>query len=128
MQHFYINKDATLPKLRMELVNDGRYEYLKSANFNNAIQDADVYFSMWNEHDVLCISKQKCELVLVDEGTCDERYVIEYSWKPRDTRNTGHFKGKITIDFIGDITEKANDYDSGVFIGPIHEDLEICIK
>ena len=42
MQYFYINQNSELPYLRMELVNDGKYEFLKSGKSStggkNAIQ------------------------------------------------------------------------------------------
>ena len=43
VQEFYINSHATLPVLRMELINDGRNDYNK---IYDAIQDADITFSM----------------------------------------------------------------------------------
>lgn len=128
MQSFYINKNATLPSLRLELVNDGNYDFLKSQQFNNGVQNADVTFSMWDEHDVLKISEAPCNLILSNNGGCEEKYIIEYNWKDRDTKKTGHFKGKIKINFKGDIYESGITYDKGIFIGPLHEDLDIFIK
>lgn len=128
MQCFYINKNATLPTLRMELINDGRYDFLKSSHFYNVIQNADAYFSMRDEHDVLKISNQPCSILLIDEDTCDERYIIEYRWRERDTQKSGHFKGKIKIEFKDDIYESGVTYNAGTFIGPLYEDLDIFIK
>ena len=77
MQSFYIHKNATLPSLRLELVNDGNYDFLKSQQFNNGVQNADVTFSMWDEHDVLKISEAPCNLILSNNGGCEEKYIIE---------------------------------------------------
>lgn len=128
MQQLIINKGSQLPTLRMELVYDGRYEFLKSKYFYAAIQNADVTFSMWDEHDVLRISCAPCNIVLVDQNTCDERYIIEYKWKKRDTKCPGRYKGRFTITFKDDLYQEGMDFDGGDFIMPIHEDLEIFIK
>lgn len=128
MQNFFINRDSTLPTLRMELINDGRYDFMKSEFFYNAIQNADVYFSMLDEKNVLRISNAQCGIVLVDEGTCDERYIIEYKWQPRDTKTPGHYKGKIKIVFKDDLYESGITYNGGVLISPIQEDLDIFIR
>lgn len=128
MQCFYIHKNAVIPTLRLELINDGRYDFIKSSHFYNAIQNADVYFSMKDSHGVLKISESPCNLVLTDEGTCDERYIIEYRWKERDTRKNGHYKGEVKIVFKDDLYESGVTYDSGVFIGPLYEELDIFVK
>ena len=128
MQSFLINSNSVLPRLRVELAYDGRFEFMKSTHFYNAIQNADVTFSMRDEHDVLKISEAPCNIVLTDEGTCDERYIIEYAWKKRDTRIPGHYKGRFTITFKDDLYESGQTYDGGDFIMPIFEDLEIFIK
>ena len=128
IDNFFIKKDATLPTLRLELIRDGKYDFMKASHFNNAIQNANVTFTMIDEHDVLKISNAPCNLVLVDQDTCDEKYVIEYRWKPRDTRTCGHFKGKVKIEFMGDIYESGETYDDGTLIAPIYEELDIFIK
>lgn len=128
IDNFFIKKSATLPTLRLELVLDGKYDFMKSSHFNNAIQNADVTFSMVDEHDVLKISNAPCNLVLVDQDTCDEKYIIEYRWKQRDTRTPGHYTGTIKIDFMDDIYENKVTYEGGTFIGPIYEKLDIFIE
>ena len=37
-QYFYIKKGSTLNPLRMELIDDGKYDFMKNQHFNNAIQ------------------------------------------------------------------------------------------
>jgi len=128
IDNFFIKKGATLPVLRLELILDGKYDFMKASHFNNAIQNANVTFSMVDEHDVLKISNAECNLVLVDQDTCDEKYVIEYRWKERDTKRSGHYKGTIKIEFMGDIYEDGVTYEHGTFIGPIYEELDIFIK
>ena len=40
---FFINKGATLPVLKMELIQDGRYDW---SSFYNKLQDSTIYFTM----------------------------------------------------------------------------------
>lgn len=126
--YFYINCGATLPTLRMELVHDGRFEFLKEGKFGNAIQNADITFSMEDENGVLKISDAPCGIVLSTEGSCEDRYIIEYKWKPRDTKTKGIFKGQFKIDFKGDIYEEGVTYPEGLLIMPIYEDIYVHIK
>ena len=42
-QSFFITKDSTLPNLRLEVINDGRYDFKK---LYLALQAADVTFTM----------------------------------------------------------------------------------
>ena len=128
MQTFYINKDSVLPRLRVELAYDGRFEFMKTSHFYAAIQNADVTFSMWDEHDVLKISDAPCNIILTDQDTCDERYIIEYPWKKRDTKFKGKYKGRFTIKFKDDLYEYNETYEGGDLIMPIYEDLTIFIK
>lgn len=128
MQYFYINKNATLPSLRLELINDGKYDYLKSSYFYNAIQNADITFSMWDEDGILKISNSPCNIILSEDKTCINNYIIEYKWKERDTKKSGQFKGKIKISFKNDIYEDGVIYEKGDLISPIYEDLIIFIK
>ena len=61
----------------MELVNDGKYDFMRTDFFNNAIQNADVTFSMYDENGKLVVSKSPCDIVTISES-CEEKYVIEY--------------------------------------------------
>lgn len=127
MQYFYINEGSELPTLRMELINDARYEFMKSGKFNNAIQNADVTFSMWDENENIKISEAPCNIFLAQDS-CDDRYIIEYRWKKRDTKKKGLYKAQFKIDFKGDLKEDGVEYNSGLLIMPIYEDLVIFIK
>lgn len=128
-QEFYIIKGATVPYLRMELINDGRTDFLKSDIINKSLQDATVKFSMKNtDTDVLKISNAPCNVVLAKTDGCEEKYVIEYRWKERDTKESGIYQGWFTIDFHGNITEEGVDFPEGKLIVPISENLIIYVK
>jgi len=141
-QYFYINSNSVNPTLRVELVNDAKYDWFKSTSFNEAIQNATITFTMWDEHNVLKISKAPCNLIL-SEGSCETRYIIEYPWKERDTRKKGIFEGRFEITFNGDLRKPSTEteiyqndevtmqnveYPKGKFVVPIYEDLKIEIK
>lgn len=128
-QEFYINKNSVLPVLRMELINDGRFDFLKSDVIGKALQDSTITFTMKNvDTDILKVSNAKCNIVLADETGCEEKYVIEYKWKERDTKEEGIFKGQFTINFNGNISENGVSFPEGKLIMPISEDLIIYIK
>lgn len=129
MQYHYINQFSLNPPLRIELINDGKYDFMKAYEFNNAIQDADVTFSMRNVIDgKLKVSKATANIVLVDQNSCDERYILEYKWKKRDVNEKGQFIGRFEITFNGDIKEEGVEYPKGNLIVPIVEELTIMIK
>ena len=126
MQTFYINKNSTNPILRMELIDDGRYDYRK---FYNAIQNSIITFSMENcDTGILKISNAEAELLLREDNSCDEKYDIVYKWKSRDTKVPGKYKGWFNIKFNGTLTENNVTYPDGNLIVPIQEELIIYIK
>ena len=43
-QYFEIKKNSTLPSLRVELIDDGTYDFCRRDMYNNAIQNADITF------------------------------------------------------------------------------------
>jgi hypothetical protein len=129
MQDFHINKDSVLPYLRVELINDGRYDFMKSYQFNNAIQNASVTFSMRNvDNDKAKVFKAPVDVVLASQGTCEERFILQYKWKPRDVNEKGTFIGKFEITFDGDLKEEGVTYPSGNLIVPILEELRIMVR
>ena len=127
-QEFRINKNSTLPTLRMELIDDDTYNFLKSYEFNNAIQNADVTFTMVDENGNLKISKQPSIINKVENGTCVDKFIIEYKWKERDVNTSGKFKGWFDIKFNDDIYEEGVIYPKGVLRMPIHEELHIYVQ
>jgi hypothetical protein len=113
----------------MELINDGRFDYKKSYIFNHAVQDATVTFSMKNvEDDILKISKAKAEIVTAQDTGCETKYLLQYTWKPRDVKEPGTYKGWFEIKFNGDIYENGVTYPAGNLIVPIEESLLIHIN
>ena len=125
-QIFKIKQNSELPTLRMELIDDGKYDFLKNETYNNAIQNADITFSMKDERGVLKVSKAKVDIINVN-CECSQKYLLEYKWKKRDTKEKGIFTAWFEIDFHGDIYQEGIDFPEGKLIMPIQEELKIHI-
>ena len=123
---FKINKGATMPYLRMELVNDGRSDYHKAYL---ALQAADgVTFSMWNkETGIYKIANAAADIVYDEYSGCEERYIIQYRWNKRDTNESGRYVGQFKIRFSDNIVMEGVTFPSGDLIMPIEETLYIDI-
>ena len=127
MMEFIIKKGSVNPVLRMELIKDGRYDF-KKAMIDNAIQDSVVKFYMKDvETGLLKVAKADADIVLAQEEGCEEKYILQYKWKERDTKKEGIYEGWFEIDFNGDLKEEGVDYPSGKMIVPIQEKLQIVI-
>ena len=127
MQEFHIRKNSLNPVLEMELIKDGRYDFIKSL-MNNALQDSVVTFSMKDaETGLLKVSKGKVNILLTDEDTCEEHYILQYKWNKKDVNRQGVFEGWFEIKFNGDIVEDGVDYPEGNLIIPVQEKLMIYI-
>ena len=128
-QLFTINRGSELPYLRMELINDGRHDYHK---FYLAIQDeanSHVTFSMRDaETGVYKIANAEAHVVYDEDSGCEERYLLEYRWKKRDTNMAGRYIGTFKITFSGNIKMDGVNFPSGELIVPIQEDLVININ
>jgi len=125
MQFFYIKQGSTLPRLVMELIEDGRHDFNK---FHECIQAADITFTMVNiDTNVTKVAKGKAYIKLRENDDCTEQYVICYDWKAHDTKEAGSYKGTFEITFNSNIKNDSYAYPSGVLIAPIREELLITI-
>ena len=126
-QEFFIRKGSVNPVLRMELIKDGRYDF-KKAMIDNAIQDSVVKFYMKDvETGLLKVAKADADIVLAQEEGCEEKYILQYKWKERDTKKEGTYEGWFEINFNGKLKEEGADYPSGKMIVTIQEKLQIVI-
>ena len=126
---FNLRVGSNYPSLRMELIEDGRYDFHK-AKINNALQDSNVTFSMKDaETGILKISKAKAFIKNADTEGCEDKYVVEYDWQPRDTAKPGIYEGWFDIKFNGDVVEEGVDYPSGGILRiPVIENLTIYVR
>ena len=126
-QEFFIRKGSVNPVLRMEVIKDGRYDFKKSM-IDNAIQDSVVKFYMKDvETGLLKVAKADADIVLAQKEGCEEKYILQYKWKERDTKKEGTYEGWFEINFNGNLKEEGVDYPSGKMIVPIQEKLQIVI-
>ena len=124
MQYFYIRQNSTLPTLRMELIEDGRHDFRK---FYESVQNCTITFTMVNvDKKKKKIAKAPCYIKLKEDDGCVDKYVICYDWKPRDTKETGTFKGTFELTF-GEIKSDETEYPTGNLNIPIREELTIVI-
>ena len=115
---FNINKGATLPRLVMELINDGRNDY---GNFHDKIQNAVITFCMTDNDTGVKRIGNKSGVCILKEPTSDcigEEYYIGYNFTEKETKKVGTFTGLFTITF--------ND-GSGTLSVPIKDKLYIHI-
>lgn len=123
--NFFINKGATLPTLRMEVINDGRHDFSK---LNTALEAAEVYFNMTDiSNGIRKIANAQANVVLKEDTSCEDKYIIEYRWKERDTKSPGVYKGEFRIVFNDTIQTDNATYPSGELIVPISQELFIHV-
>ena len=124
-QFFYIKQGAVLPRIQMELIEDGRHDYNK---LWECIQAADITFTMINiDTNVTKVAKAKAYIKLRENDDCTEQYVICYDWKERDTKEAGTYRGIFDINFSGNIKNDLYTYPSGLLTMPIREEILITV-
>ncbi len=133
---FHINKNGTLPLLKMALVNNGRYDFNK---YYEILQKSKVTFSMKNILTGKYVILNKEAMILSDEEvTHTEKYYIAYQFSSRETKMSGNYIGefKIIINEMGAnvdiyVTDtKGNPIEphgEGTLIVPIHDELKVVI-
>ena len=115
---FFINKNATLPILKMELIQDGRNDFNK---FFEKVQNSNIYFTMTDVvTGVKRIAKKVAgtQLVLPQSDCVGEEFFITYQFTSNDTSVIGRFIGQFNIVFLD---------GTGELIVPIREILYINI-
>ena len=112
---FFIKQKSNLPILKMELINDGRYDF---GNFYDDLQNSEITFTMYDADTEIKVIGGKTALCVLKEDS-DNEYYIGYKFSDRETRKKGTYKGYFTIKF-NDTSEKL--------IVPIKDDLNIHIK
>jgi len=114
---FFINKNSTLPVLKLELIRDGRNDFQK---FFELIQNADIYFTM---SDVVTgvkrIAKKSTGVQLVTPASCvGEEYYLIYKFTEKETSVAGRYVAQFDIEFLD---------GSGTLIVPIRESLYVTV-
>lgn len=115
---FFINKNSSLPVLKLELIQDGRNDFNK---FFEKIQNADIFFSMTDViTGVKRIAKRKAstQLVLPQSDCTGEEYYLTYKFSQKETSVGGRYVGQFEIIFLD---------GTGTLIVPIREELFINV-
>lgn len=115
---FFINKGATLNKLKLELINDGRNDFHK---FYDAVQNANITFTMTDIiTGVKKIAKKTAGIELVEpKSDCvGEEYFLVYQFTAKETSVAGRYVAQFEIDFLD---------GSGLLIVPIREALYVNV-
>lgn len=114
---FFIKKGATLPVLKMQVVQDGRSDY---QNFAELIATSKILFSMVDVYTgIPKISSKRAGFVhktFVNPDTPVE-YYIYYKFTTRDTNSTGRYEGQFLL-----------SNEQGILILPLRERLFINIQ
>ena len=123
--YFFIRQNSILPRLVMEVVEDGKHDYNK---LWECIQNANITFTMVNaDTNVTKVAKAKAYIKLREDDDCTEQYVICYDWKAHDTKEAGTYIGTFDIDFNGELKNDNYTYPQGLLKMPIREKLYIIV-
>lgn len=111
---FHINKNSTLPLLKLDVINDGRNDMSK---IYEMIQNSNIFFSMFElETGKKIIGKKPANCYIKNQDR--DEYYIGYQFSEKETRTPGTYVGQFTIEFL-------DGY--GTLIMPIKDELYIHI-
>lgn len=113
---FYINKNSTLPVMKLDVIQDGRYG---AKGIYELIQNSNIYFSMSELETGVKVIGKRPALCIPKYSECGyDEYYIGYQFSERETKKPGTYVGQFTIEFL-------NGY--GTLIVPIREELYIHV-
>lgn len=114
---FFIKQNATLPVLKMQIVKDGRSDYVV---FMDQLEVSTIYFSMINTANgipkVVSAPANIVEKTFAEHGTPVEYYVY-FQFTSTMTNTPGRYIGQFLI-----------KNDEGNLILPIREELYINVQ
>jgi len=114
---FFILQNATLPLLKMQIVKDGRSDYV---TFMNLLEVSNIFFSMINTATgipkVVSAPASIVEKTYAELGTPTEYYVY-FQFTAMQTNTPGRYEGQFLL-----------SSDEGNLILPIREQLFINVQ
>ena len=116
---FFIRKNSLTPVLKMQLVQDGRNDFL---DFHEKLSNSSIYFSMKDTNTGVPKLINKAAFIVAKETihpNTPTEYYIYYKWAQKDVNKEGRFEGQFIIYFHSDNSE---------LIVPIRENLYINIS
>jgi hypothetical protein len=120
---FFIRKNATLPVLKMQVVQDGRSTY---GDTMELLELATIFFSMVDvKTGIPKIVGAPCSIVslIPSEPGAPTEYYIYYQFTSRQTDRPGRYQGQFLIKNSGLLGTQQ-----GSLIVPIREELYINIE
>jgi hypothetical protein len=114
--NFFINKNSTLPVMKLDVIQDGRHDMKK---IYELIQNSNIYFSMYDASSgkkIIGKNKALCLPKTSDLGY--DEYYLAYQFSEKETSKPGVYIGQFIINFL-------DDY--GTLIVPIRQKLHIHI-
>ena len=94
---FFINKNADLPLLKMQVVKDGRVDF---DEMTNLIENSIIYFSMKNNftgsYKILNSIGGFVEKTFIEPNAKVE-YYIYYKFSPNETSESGRYEGEFML-------------------------------
>lgn len=116
---FFIRKNSLEPILKMQLIQDGRNDYM---DFYDKLGNSAIAFSMkkvdTGEFVILNNAGGIVQKIDLDPTNTPE-YYIYYRWQTSDVMETGRYQGQFTIELLDQFTD---------LVVPIREDLFINIQ
>ena len=116
---FFIRKDSLTPVLKMQLVQDGRNDFM---DFHEKLANSSIYFSMKDIKTGIPKLINKPASIVAKQTispNAPTEYYIFYKWTKKDVNKEGRFEGQFIIYFHDDGSE---------LIAPIRENLYINIS
>lgn len=113
---WFIKRNSTLPVLKMQVVKDGRSDYMR---FMESLEVSTIFFTMIDVNTgIPKIVSAPCDIVSITlpEGA-DTEYYIYFKFTKRDTDTPGRYQGQFLIKNI-----------DGDLIVPIREELYINVQ
>jgi hypothetical protein len=114
---FFIKKGATLPLLKLNIIDNGRNDY---NNFMDTIELSSLFFSMINvENGVPKIVNKPAGVGIYNSPIISgvSQYYVYYQFQNTDTNKEGRFEGEFIL--------KKND---GTIVLPLGEKLFINVS
>jgi hypothetical protein len=114
---FFIKKNATLPLLKLQVVNNGRSDF---DNFMKTIELSAIFFSMVDvDSGIPKISSKPAGFVekTFTDPNSEPEYYIYYQLNSTDTNRVGKYEGQFLL-----------RNDEGVLILPIREKLFVYVQ
>jgi hypothetical protein len=113
--NFIINKNATLPILKMQVVKDGRYDV---KDFFETLEVSSIFFSMVDESNGIekIVGAPASIVPLILPNGSKPEYYVYYKFTSKDTNKPGNYIGEFLI-----------KNSEGNLIVPLRETLNITI-